>query len=194
MTAFLTAVTNFGDLAVLLPVAAIILLWLLAVRVSRAALWWGVALALCIGGIAVLKVYFDACPPLANLRSPSGHTGLSTLVYGAVTLIVAIEGTRWHRVLIFGAGAALMLGIAVSRVLLGAHSALEAGVGLVIGCLTLAVFARAYLAHRAADISLRPLVVSVALLLVILHGQALHAEELLHAIGRYLQVASLACA
>jgi membrane-associated phospholipid phosphatase len=194
MTAFLATVTDFGDAAVLLPLAGIIPLWLLAMRQSRAALWWGVAVALCAGGIAVLKIYFYACPPLAALHSPSGHTSLSTLVYGAIALIVAMEAARWQRVLIYGAGATVILAIAISRVLLGAHSPLEASFGLVVGLVTLAIFAQAYLAHRPAEISLRPLLVSAALLLVVLHGQELHAEELLHAIGIYLQVASLACA
>jgi membrane-associated phospholipid phosphatase len=193
MTALLTVVTDFGDLAILMPVAAIVALWLIAMRLPRVALWWGVAVALCAGGIAVLKIYFYACPPLAELRSPSGHTALSTLVYGAVALIVAVEGARSHRLLTYVAGAALVFGVAVSRVLLHAHSPLEAGFGLLIGLGALAVFARGYLARRSPDVSLRPLVVSVALLLVILHGQELRAEELLHAIGIYLQVASIAC-
>jgi membrane-associated phospholipid phosphatase len=194
MTALLTAVTNFGDLAILLPVAGIIALWLVAMRLPRAALWWGVAAALCGGGTAVLKIYLYACPPLAELHSPSGHTALSTLVYGAVALIIAAEGTRWHRLLSYVAGTIVVLGIAVSRVLLQAHSPLETGIGLAIGIVALAVFAREYLARRSPEVSLRPLVVSVALLLVILHGQELRAEELLHAIGSYFQVASLACA
>jgi predicted MFS family arabinose efflux permease len=78
--------------------------------------------------------------------------------------------------------------------LLQAHSPLETGFGLVIGSIALAVFARKYLGHRPAVVSLRPLIVAVALLLITLHGHELHAEELLHAIGIYLQIASLACA
>jgi membrane-associated phospholipid phosphatase len=193
MNALLTAVTNCGDLALLLPVAGVIALWLVGMRLFRVALWWGVAIALCTGGTAVFKIYFYACPPLAELHSPSGHTALSTLVYGAVALIVAVEGTRRHRLLTYVAGATLIFGVAVSRVLLHAHSPLEAGLGLVIGLGALAVFAGGYLARRSPEVSLRPLVVSIALLVVILHGQELRAEELLHAISNYLQIADLAC-
>jgi hypothetical protein len=52
----MTSLTDFGDLAVLLPLAAAILLWLFAVGERRVALWWLVALTLCIGVIAMLKV------------------------------------------------------------------------------------------------------------------------------------------
>jgi membrane-associated phospholipid phosphatase len=194
MTALLTAVTNYGDLAILLPVTGVIALWLMAMRLPRVAFSWCVAVALCAGGTAVLKIYLYACPPLAELRSPSGHAALSTLVYGAIALIAAAEGTRRQRVLTSIAGAAFILAIAVSRVLLQAHSPLETGFGLAIGLVALAVFAREYLARRSAEVSSRPLVVWVALPLVALHGQELRAEELLHAIGVYLQVASVACA
>src|SRR4051794_34577242 len=194
MRSLLLTITNFGDLAVLLPVAGIIPLWLVAVRLPRVALRWAVALALCLGGIAALKIFFYACPPLAELRSPSGHTGLSTLVYGALLLILAAEGAGWRRVLILVAGAMFILAIALSRVLLHAHTPLEAVLGLAIGSFALPVFAQGYIGRSDAPLSVRPLVVAVALLLVVLHGQQLHAEELLHAIGVYLQVATLACA
>jgi membrane-associated phospholipid phosphatase len=194
MRSLLLTITNFGDLAVLLPVAGIIPLWLVAVRLPRVALRWAVALALCLGGIAALKIFFYACPPFAELRSPSGHTGLSTLVYGALLLILAAEGAGWHRVLMLVAGAMFILAIALSRVLLHAHTPLEAVLGLAIGSFALAVFAHGYVGRSDAPLSVRPLVVAVALLLVVLHGQQLHAEELLHAIGVYLQVATLACA
>jgi membrane-associated phospholipid phosphatase len=192
-TALLTAVTDFGDLAVLLPIAAIILLWLAAMRQFGAALRWSVAAVFCAGGIAILKIFFYACPPLAELRSPSGHAGFSTLVYGAVTLIMATEVKGWRRMLIYAAGAAFVSAIALSRVLLRAHSPLEAVFGLGIGFMALAIFAQAYLTRRPAEISLRPFAVSLALLLVLLHGQQLHAEELLQAIGIYLQVDTVVC-
>jgi membrane-associated phospholipid phosphatase len=194
MTALLYLITNFGDLAVLLPVAGIIPLWLLAMRLPHVAFRWAVALALCAGGIAVLKIFFYACPPFAELRSPSGHTGLSTLVYGAIVLILATEGAGGRRIVTIVAGAMFILAIALSRVLLHAHTPLEAVFGLAIGLTALAAFAQAYLARRTVAVSLRPLVIAVALLLVALHGEQLHAEELLHAIGVYLQVAQLACA
>jgi membrane-associated phospholipid phosphatase len=191
MAALLVTVTNFGDLAVLLPIVGIIPLWLIGVRFPRRALVGRR------GGAMrrqhrVAKDLFLSCPPFAELRSPSGQTSLSTLVSGGIAVIIAAGGTRWHRLLSYAAGAALIAAIAISRVLLQAHSPLETGFGLVIGSIALAVFARKYLGHRPAVVSLRPLIVAVTLLLITLHGDELRAEELLHAIGIYLQIASLA--
>jgi hypothetical protein len=89
--------TDFGDLAVLLPLAAVVTLWSLAVRQPIAVFGWLVALGLCISGTAVLKIYFFIFPPVTDLHSPSGHTSLSTLVYGALTLAVAAAFTGWRR-------------------------------------------------------------------------------------------------
>jgi hypothetical protein len=62
---------------------------------------------------------------------------------------VGVEGARRHRLLIYVAGAILIFSIAVSRVLLRAHSLIEAGFGLIIGLGALAVFAGGYLARRS---------------------------------------------
>jgi len=121
--------------------------------------------------------------------------GATAVEYAVMlALIIAVEGARRQRLLIYAAGAALILGIALSRVLLHAHSPLETACGLAIGGAALAFFAGGYRDRRPAAVTPRPLVVALALLLVALHGQELRAEELLQAIGSYLQVASLACA
>jgi hypothetical protein len=82
-------ITDFGDLSVLLPLVAVVAVWLMAMRLPRALLWWLVAVALCMGSTAALNIYFFVCPPLTDLHSPRGHTSLSTLVYGALMLAVA---------------------------------------------------------------------------------------------------------
>ena len=84
MRAWLIALTGFGDTAVLTPLAAVMLLWLLFMRSPRGAAWWAIT-----GMTALLKVSFYGCPPTPDLHSPSGHTSLSTLVYGAMTLVTA---------------------------------------------------------------------------------------------------------
>jgi membrane-associated phospholipid phosphatase len=144
------------------------------------------------GGTALLKVFFFICPPVAELHSPSGHTSLSTLVYGALVMLVAatIGSLRYS---VIGAGGILVLVIAASRVALHSHTALETGAGLVVGAVALGVFARSYLASERAQASLRPLLLSVALLLVLLHGRQLHAEGMLRAFGTYLQETSGIC-
>jgi membrane-associated phospholipid phosphatase len=185
MTAWLITLTDFGDLAVLIPVSAVILIWLLR-NSSRAAPRWVFALSLCIGLTALLKIAFHACPPADNMHSPSGHTSLSTLVYGALTLVSATAWPGLQRVLVIAGGAGLILAIGVSRLLLDAHSVAEVGLGLVIGAVSLAMFSRHYL--QAPTTKMWPLLVVAGVLALGLHGRELHAEQFLHRITGYLPV------
>ena len=194
MTAMIETWTDFGDLAVLLPLAAVVALWLLAIRQPRAVVWWMGAVLLCIGGTGVLKIYFFICPPLTDLHSPSGHTSLSTLVYGALTMAVASGLSGWRRVAAIAIGLAFVAGIGVSRVLVQAHTVVEVVLGSLLGLTALALFAYQYWRHPPVDPWLKPLIVTCALLMVLLNGQELRAEDLLHAIGIYLNKAGMICA
>jgi hypothetical protein len=62
----------------------------------------------------ILKVSFLTCGSdwQAGILSPSGHTGISTTVYGALAIVSARQAPRWRRFLI-------ALVIALSRVILG---------------------------------------------------------------------------
>ena len=188
----LTVLTNFGDLAVLLPVTLVVFIWLYFLPAKRDAMWWVATTTLCMGSTALLKIFFVVCPIAAEVHSPSGHTSLSTLVYGALVLIVATADARW-RYAVIGVGGVLILLIAISRVALQNHTALETGLGLLIGAVALCVFARSYLAVERPAVPVRPLLLSVAVLLALLHGRQLHAEDLLRALGSYIHEASGVC-
>jgi membrane-associated phospholipid phosphatase len=185
--AWLKALTEFGDLAVLMPLATVLLLWLLLMRSPRGAVWWAIAVVFCAGLTAVLKVSFYGCPPAPDLRSPSGHTSFSTLVYGAMALVTATQSRGLPRMITIGAGAGFVLAVAASRLLLYIHSASEVGLGLAIGIGSLALFGQSYLRHRT-KVWLSPLFVAGGLLLIILHGRELDAERLFHEIAGYLRI------
>ena len=85
-----------------------------------------------------------------------------------------------------GASVGLMLSIAVSRLLLDAHSVPEVGLGLIIGTVSLVLFSRQYLA--CPNTKVWPLLVAAGILISILHGRELHAEQYLHRITGYLQM------
>lgn len=143
------ALTDFGDLAVLLPLSAAILFWLLAMRSTGAAAWWLAAVTLSAGGTALLKIYFGACPAGTQLTNPSGHTSFSTLVFGGLAFVVAEElGEGWQRISVIATTTLFVVAIAVSRLVLGAHSLLEVGLGVLIGVAAFAAFARGYRHHR----------------------------------------------
>lgn len=185
MKPWLLALTDFGDAAVLMPLAAAMLVWLLF-GASRVAVWWVVSVGFCVGLTAILKILFFGCPPASDLHSPSGHTAFSVLVYGALALVTAMQGGRLRRLLAVGIAAGLILTIAVSRLLLDVHSLPEVGLGAVIGTLSLILFGWKFPRHPQAKVW--ALLVAAGVLLTILHGQELHAEEYLHRITGYLQV------
>jgi membrane-associated phospholipid phosphatase len=184
---WLKALTDFGDLAVLTPVAALILLWLLFARAVRGAIWWALALAFCAGLTVVFKVFFYACPPLPGLHSPSGHTSFSALVYGAMTLVTAKHTRGWQRIIAIGLGASFILAVAASRLLL-AHNALEVGLGLTIGIAALIFFEQSYWRSCRPKIWLSPLFAAGAALLLISHGQELNVEGFIDKIAGYLKI------
>lgn len=183
MRAWLILMTDFGDAAILLPLAVLILIWL-RLGGSRLAWAWTVTVGFCVALTAILKVFFNACPPAVDMHSPSGHTALSILVYGTLALVTAMEWGGWWRVLAIVTGSSLILMIAASRLLLGVHSVAEVGLGIVIGSAFLALFASNLPRHHRVGVW--PLLIAAGLLVTILHGEKLHAEEFLHRINGYL--------
>jgi membrane-associated phospholipid phosphatase len=190
----MTLLTGFGDLAVLLPLAAVMLLWLLVGRQRVGASGWILAVALCCAVTAAMKIYFSSCAFSPELQSPSGHTSFSVLVYGGIALVIAGQAAGWYRLMVLAATAALIGGIAISRIVLGAHTPLEVVFGMAIGATAVAIFARHYLSQRPAPLALRPLLIVLVLVAVLFHGHQLHAEEMLQVIGRYLRFGGIGCA
>jgi len=187
------ALTDFGDIAVLLPLSVVILVWLLSDPSRRVVGSWVIAVGLCVATTALLKIYLYACPPAPDLVSPSGHSSLSVLIYGAIVLVIAAEQSGWRRAVMLIIGASFIAAIAGSRLWLNAHSGPEVAVGILIGIATLAVFADHYLRSRTEGRRLRPVILSVIVVTAIFHGQELHAEAFLHAISRHFHLTSFAC-
>ena len=187
------ALTDFGDGAVLLPLSAVMLTWLLFDNSRRVVGSWVIAVGLCFAATALLKIYLYACPLTPDLVSPSGHSSLSVLIYGAIAVVIAAQHRGWLRVVILVAGASLIVGIAGSRLWLHAHSAPEVAVGVVIGIASLALFTANYVGFRTEGRRLRPFILSVIVVAAIFHGQELRAETFLHAISRHLHIRSIAC-
>ena len=184
--------SDFGDPAVLLPLAAVIFFWLVAMRSIAAGASWLAAVALCAGGTALLKIYFGACPLGYDLNNPSGHSSLSTLVFGALAVMILAElQASWQRIAVVAAATIFCLGIAISRVLLRLHTGPEIALGIVIGLAALAIFSAGYFRHRPVRRSLAPLLLAVVTIALLLHGRELQAEGLLQAIGRYFDVGAL---
>jgi membrane-associated phospholipid phosphatase len=93
----LRSITNLGDLAVLIPLDLALFIWLFQMPLKIRAIWWAAAGSLCMGGTALLKLIFFICPIATDVQSPSGHTSLGTLVYGALVVLVAPRLEGWKR-------------------------------------------------------------------------------------------------
>jgi len=186
--------TDFGDSAVLLPLSMVVLIWLLATRSVGAAIWWVGVLAVFGAVVGGLKMLFFACPPAVDVRSPSGHTGFSMLVYGGIAAIIAIQRrSAWSRTAIMLAALALVVGIAISRVSLHMHSRTETLIGFAIGVVAVAVFIFGYRRTTTNRRLMAPLLFAVVLTAAIFHGARLNAETNLHMLGGWLDLQQLFC-
>jgi len=183
------ALTDFGDSAVLLPISVLMLAWLIIARPGRAAIGWAIALAFLLGSMAALKVVLVACSPVARLESPSGHTAFSILVYGGLAVIL-LGGRRPDSLRIAGTvlSAILIVGIACSRAILGAHSWAEVALGTLVGTVALGIFVylRGWGHPPVKGRELGLLLIGLAVLLVLLHGDHLHIEAILRRISAHL--------
>jgi membrane-associated phospholipid phosphatase len=196
MSTVVALVTGLGDAALLLPAAALLLLYLLRTRSWQAATEWVAVLALCAGLTVAAKMMFHACGgqfPNLDIRSPSGHTSLSTTFYGCGALMLSANQSWGRRLAVLLASAGLIVAIAASRVALHAHTIEEAAAGLAIGVLCVGLFAARYL-PRALYLPYWPVPVMVILALSLLtHGRHLSVEGLLDHMADRLRLAQYFC-
>jgi membrane-associated phospholipid phosphatase len=184
-------VTSFGGQGVILPILLLVTGILLISGQRRAAVWWAFSVALVLGVILVAKIAFIPCGRYLgglDLRSPSGHAGASMAVYGGLAVLVArLARSRALAGLALLCGFGLALAIAVTRVVLGAHSLSETILGGAIG-----LIAPLFLASRP-DLFVRPvrlkwiwLLVAPVIVVALLHGVELGAESVIERIAREL--------
>jgi len=137
---FWTSITQFGDTAVGIPLAALVLTALAASGWLRGAMAWVLAAAGCGAVMAVLKItsrlascgYGPDLPP-PPVFSPSGHAALSAVMYGGLAVLGGRQMPPKSRLLL-GLVAAAWIGlIASSRIELQAHTPIEVAVGLLVG-------------------------------------------------------------
>ena len=84
-------VTDCGDAAVTLPLALLVLVFLIVVRERPLALYWLLMVLGCGAAIGALKLLFGACTSrlgFLGIVSPSGHTAMSTAIYGSLALLI----------------------------------------------------------------------------------------------------------
>ncbi len=178
-------VTDFGDQAVLLPLAAAVALVFALAGWRRGAMAWGVAVAGTLALMLVLKLGFLACGhalPVDQIRSPSGHTAAGAAIYGGLLAVTVRRVTghgRWT--LICALSAALVIG--ASRLALGAHTGLEVILGGMVGvCGALA--ANRFAGAPPPRLQISRIAGVAVFVLVLLHGVHMPAEAAIKSAAR----------
>jgi hypothetical protein len=132
------AVTNLGESMVLISTALAAAAWLWLSRQRHLALCWLLAVGGCAATMMALKLGFLTCGALVldgAIRTPSGHTAMASIFYGAAAITgghLAAPLRRRRRALI-GAALALALAVGLSRLEISAHNPPEVAVGLLVG-------------------------------------------------------------
>ena len=174
----LSTVTNLGDPVLLLPGAALLLFHLLRRGTRRTAWLWLASFALCIGLTALSKLGLKVLGrAVLDINSPSGHTGLSATFYLCSALALSQDRAPRVRAALIAAASLIVLAIAASRVLIGAHDAAEIAMGLLIGAGCALWFARESAGERAAPASRAPVLAAFVVLAVMVNGWHLSAES-----------------
>ncbi len=140
------AFTDLGESSVLLSTVIAACGWFWLNRQHHLALLWLFAAGGCSVTMLALKICFLTCGQYVlhgSVLTPSGHSSMSALFYGAAALTV---GRLWsraarHPLLLQAIGLTIPLAIGVTRVLVDAHTPQEVMVGLAVGFAWLALFA-----------------------------------------------------
>jgi len=184
-------ITDLGDTAVTVPLAALMLFFLVVAKEWRLALAWAVAILGCAGAIGGLKVILDACGPsiaTAGLASPSGHTAMSAAVYGGFAGVVGINLAPPARAALITGAVALIVAMPLSRVLLHAHTPIEVMVGLAIGLPAAAIIIFATLPIPGEQLPVAWLAAMAFGLVLLFHGERWPAEQGIHHLAAWLGV------
>ncbi|HWB49554.1 MAG TPA: phosphatase PAP2 family protein [Stellaceae bacterium] len=183
-------VTDFGDSAVTVPLALLTFGFLLTAAARRIAFAWAMAVGGCAAAIGGLKVVFATCGPLVpHVLSPSGHTAMSTIVYGALAVLVGERLPPRRRPLLAAAAGLAVVGIGLSRWMLRDHSLAEIIAGFGVGMIALLFFRARLGGDEPPPLPLKGLLLSAALLVAVMHGTRWMVEPAVHRLAWHIRVA-----
>lgn len=175
-------ITDCGDSAVTAPLALLVFIFLVALRERRLGFVWILSIGGAAAVIIVLKLGFGACGTDfggARIASPSGHTAMSTAVYGSLALLAGSRLPTGRRSAVYALAAAGIAGIAVSRLVLHEHSLPEIIIGWLVGGGAVAVFAAATGRREGPALPLGWLLLCAVILVVLLHGNRWAIEPII---------------
>jgi membrane-associated phospholipid phosphatase len=176
-------VTDCGDSAVTLPLALLTLVFLAGAGQRRLAVAWALTVAGCAAAIGVLKLVFGACGhrlTILEIHSPSGHTAISTAIYGSLALLIGASLPPRPRWAVLWAAALLIVAIAGSRLALHEHVLPEIEIGLIVGLGAIAGFRAMLRRWPAPALPIGWLAVGGAAIVAVMHGTRWMVEPAVH--------------
>jgi membrane-associated phospholipid phosphatase len=189
--------TDFADLAVVLPLALAVAVALLLAGWPRGAAMWALVVPATLLSVLLAKLLVAACAgwlPLHGLRSPSGHTASAAIVYGGLLALLLPEPSRGagrpFAALVLAAVFAILFG--GTRVALHVHSRSDVLAGAAIGIAGALALAR-LAGPRPPGLRVAiPLAAALAVV-VLFHGRHLRAEDQIDRAARLVWPLTLCC-
>lgn len=187
-------ITFLGDSNFTLPCAALLFLWLAYNSRWRQALHWGWWFGLTMLIVAVSKILFMAwniAPPLLNFTGISGHSASAAMLYLGMALMLSQARGAGRRLFYLSVAVLLVAAIAISRLILGAHSLSEVIAGVGIGAFAVFLFSTA-LPPSGRQRDAPPLkgtqlmAVSMLLFLLLIDGRPAPTQTILEKIAQAL--------
>lgn len=136
-------VSNFGDVAILVPASIALIVFLIKFGPRGDATAYATAATASLIAALFAKLAFAACGgshALFDVESPSGHAAFATTFYGCLAALLGAGQPIGRRLAAYGGAAGLILLIGMSRIAIGAHTVPEVGVGLLIGGVAVVLF------------------------------------------------------
>ena len=189
--------TDFADLAVVLPLAVAVAAGLLAGGWPRGAAAWAAVVPLTLLAVLLAKLVIAACGswlPLHSLRSPSGHTASAAMIYGGLLFLLLPEPRRGLRrpfaaVLLAGLFAVLFGG---TRLALHLHSRADVLAGAALGIAGALVLAR-LAGPRPSRLRVAVPLAAALAVVMLFHGDHLRAENRIDHMARLLWPLTQCC-
>jgi membrane-associated phospholipid phosphatase len=187
-----TFITAFGDSAVLLPITLVIVIWLALFRITATLVWRWLFLLAAVGGlIAASKLAFMAWGigiPSLDFTGVSGHSAMSAMLWPLLLALLGSGGKRYPRIIGAILGLLFAMAIALSRVVLNAHSWAEVLSGFVLGASAAVVFLSRLGSRWRIERPYWPPAVALLLVLSIAFGYRFPSERLLHGVAKHLNI------
>ena len=178
-------ISNFGDQAVVLPLAILVALGLAGSGWGRGCFAWVVAVVGTLGAMLALKFVGAVLLHHAGGHfggSPSGHVAAACVLYGGLSVLL-LQG-RLPRVGLALFPAAVVLVIGYTRIRLGAHTMPEVVLGAAVGAAGVVVLA--VLAGPRPRVATWPLLAAAASVALTFNGLHINAEHAIHTAARFL--------